>query len=211
MTTSKREERRWPSIKIGSSTRRFISRLHLLRRVLSSIVHDPNRSVSQFVNVLCSGPKLRWSLNDRCATGVIPYRRRLTHRAPPSSRAQEIRYFLHRVVRASIYHDTYARLSSPLSPFEHRQKNHEPPSCCCVYTNFQRTTKASLAGVLTVSSRHVPSSQISFDVLVFRSLLAADWNRRVHQTLHAISCPECNLSHEIFANIGVNPTNEFPK
>lgn len=100
--------------------------------------------------------------------------RRLTHRAPPSSRAQEIRYFLHRVVRASIYHDTYARLSSPLSPFERRQKNHEPPSCCSVYTNFQRTTKASLAGVLTVSSRHVPSSQISFDVLVFRSLLAAD-------------------------------------
>lgn len=75
--------------------------------------------------------------------------RRLTHRAPPSSRAQEIRYFLHRVVRASIYHDTYARLSSPLSPFERRQKNHEPPSCCCVYTNFQRTTKASLAGVCT--------------------------------------------------------------
>lgn len=55
----KARERRCPSIKIGSSTRRFISRLHLLRRVLSSIVHDPNRSVSQFVNVLCSGPKLR--------------------------------------------------------------------------------------------------------------------------------------------------------
>lgn len=52
--------------------------------------------------------------------------RRLTHRAPPSSRAQEIRYFLHRVVRASIYHDTYARLSSPLSPFERRQKNRAP-------------------------------------------------------------------------------------
>lgn len=74
MTTSKREERRCPSIKIGSSTRRFISRLHLLRRVLSSIVHDLNRSVSQFVDVLCPDPKLRWSLNDRCATGVIPYR-----------------------------------------------------------------------------------------------------------------------------------------
>lgn len=87
---------------------------------------------------------------------------------PPSSRAQEIRYFLHRVVRASIYHDTYARLSSPFSPFEHRQKNHQPPFI--FYANEQQKYRVSLAGVYSLFNPDtVPSSQISFDVLVFRS------------------------------------------
>lgn len=46
----------------------------------------------------------------------------------------------------SARHDIYARLSSPFSPFERRQKNHEPPSCCCVYIrgNNLRTTKVGV-------------------------------------------------------------------
>lgn len=92
----------------------------------------------------------------------------------------------------STRHDIYARLSSPFSPFERRQKNHEPPSCCCVYTNNLRTTKVFQPmythHLIQIRSKLANIFRRARLPIEYRSLLADEWNRRVHETPHAISC-----------------------